>query len=136
MRKWRNSSEARASGSYPAGHRFKSHFRHHNRPVGQAVKTRPFHGCNMGSIPVRVTSKTKALHLECFFRFVVIPYAHRPIFKMQSHFESGSWFKTNCFVSKRQKLGFFPYGSPNVTNPNYFVNRNWFGFVFYYNYLS
>ena len=24
------------------------------RPVGQAVKTRPFHGCNMGSIPVRV----------------------------------------------------------------------------------
>ncbi len=28
-----------------------------SRPVGQAVKTRPFHGCNMGSIPVRVTSK-------------------------------------------------------------------------------
>ncbi len=26
-------------------------------PVGQAVKTRPFHGCNMGSIPVRVTKK-------------------------------------------------------------------------------
>ena len=26
-----------------------------NWPVGQAVKTRPFHGCNMGSIPVRVT---------------------------------------------------------------------------------
>ena len=23
-------------------------------------------------------------------------------------------------------------GSPNETNPNYFVNRNWFGFVFYY----
>ena len=27
-------------------------------------------------------------------------------------------------------------GSPNVTNPNYFVNRNWFGFVFYYNYSN
>ena len=27
----------------------------------------------------------------------------------------------------------FPSGLPNVTNPNYFVNRNWFGFVFYYN---
>ena len=27
------------------------------RPVGQAVKTPPFHGGNMGSIPVRVTSK-------------------------------------------------------------------------------
>ena len=29
------------------------------RPVGQAVKTRPFHGCNMGSIPVRVTNNKK-----------------------------------------------------------------------------
>ena len=27
------------------------------RPVGQAVKTPPFHGGNMGSIPVRVTKK-------------------------------------------------------------------------------
>ena len=26
----------------------------------------------------------------------------------------------------------FPYGSPKVPNPNYFVNRNWFGFVFFY----
>ena len=25
-------------------------------PVGQVVKTRPFHGCNMGSSPVRVTT--------------------------------------------------------------------------------
>ena len=22
--------------------------------------------------------------------------------------------------------------SPSATNPNYFANRNWFGFVFYY----
>ena len=29
-----------------------------NWPVGQAVKTRPFHGCNMGSIPVRVTTSS------------------------------------------------------------------------------
>ena len=28
-------------------------------PVGQAVKTSPFHGGDMGSIPVRVTKKTK-----------------------------------------------------------------------------
>ena len=27
-------------------------------------------------------------------------------------------------------------GSPNVKNPNYFVNRNWFGFVFYDTYSS
>ena len=60
---------ARASGSYPAGHRFKSHFRHQIRPVGQAVKTRPFHGCNMGSIPVRVTKPRKSTSLRCFFLF-------------------------------------------------------------------
>ena len=27
-------------------------------PVGQEVKTRPFHGCNAGSIPARVTMTT------------------------------------------------------------------------------
>ena len=56
---------ARALGSYPNGRWFKSDFRYHIfitavvniRPVGQAVKTRPFHGCNMGSIPVRVTKQ-------------------------------------------------------------------------------
>ena len=36
------------------------------RPVGQAVKTPPFHGGNMGSIPVRVTKK-KTHHLVCLF---------------------------------------------------------------------
>ncbi len=30
------------------------------RPVGQAVKTSPFHGGNMGSIPVRVTKNIRA----------------------------------------------------------------------------
>ena len=64
---------ARACGSYPQCHRFESSRRYHNRrdvktsrrypsrenfiwPVGQVVKTRPFHGCNMGSSPVRVTN--------------------------------------------------------------------------------
>ena len=56
----------RAIGSYPIGHKFESHRRYHDnntefsfyiRPVGQAVKTPPFHGGNMGSSPVRVTSK-------------------------------------------------------------------------------
>ena len=58
----------RAIGSYPIGHKFESHRRYHAnkndfvfyiniRPVGQAVKTPPFHGGNMGSSPVRVTSK-------------------------------------------------------------------------------
>ena len=40
------------------------------RPVGQAVKTRPFHGCNMGSIPVRVTTPEKStLQKSAFFIF-------------------------------------------------------------------
>ena len=63
---------ARACGSYPQCHRFESSRRYHRpvrrwgrlagppsakiRPVGQVVKTRPFHGCNMGSSPVRVTT--------------------------------------------------------------------------------
>ena len=36
------------------------------RPVGQAAKTSPSHGENMGSIPVRVTSK-KAHECALFF---------------------------------------------------------------------
>ena len=40
-------------------------------PVGQAVKTPPFHGGNMGSSPVRVTSK-KAQELSC--AFLLCPY--------------------------------------------------------------
>ena len=46
---------ARAFGSYPKCRWFKSDYRYHIWPVGQAVKTPPFHGGNMGSIPVRVT---------------------------------------------------------------------------------
>ena len=72
----------RAIGSYPIGHKFESHRRYHEykrnlrfiikripraqRPVGQAVKTPPFHGGNMGSSPVRVTSK-KGEHQLSFF---------------------------------------------------------------------
>ena len=60
---------ARAPGSYPVGRWFKSDIRYHKRPVGQAVKTRPFHGCNMGSIPVRVTKNNlnRFFGLGCFY---------------------------------------------------------------------
>ena len=66
---------ARAIGSYPIGRGFKSNFRYQPfkgfyikrriwsciaRPVGQAVKTPPFHGGNTGSIPVRVTKRNKS----------------------------------------------------------------------------
>ena len=36
------------------------------RPVGQAVKTPPFHGGNMGSIPVRVTKKKPSNRMVSF----------------------------------------------------------------------
>ena len=39
------------------------------RPVGQAVKTPPFHGGNMGSIPVRVTRKRKSSSERMSFFF-------------------------------------------------------------------
>ena len=45
----------RACGSYPQCRWFESSYRYHTRPVGQEVKTSPFHGGIMGSIPVRVT---------------------------------------------------------------------------------
>ncbi len=61
---------ARACGSYPQCPRFESRCRYHPegaafspapslRPVGQVVKTPPFHGGNMGSSPVRVTKKER-----------------------------------------------------------------------------
>ena len=53
---WRYSSVARATGSYPVGRKFKSHCRYHIWPVGQAVKTPPFHGGITSSILVRVTN--------------------------------------------------------------------------------
>ncbi len=46
---------ARVLGSYPIGRQFESDCRYFKGPVGQAVKTSPFHGGIMGSIPVRVT---------------------------------------------------------------------------------
>ena len=47
---------ARAIGSYPAGHRFKSYCRYHIWPHRQAVKTSPFHGEVSGSNPLGVTN--------------------------------------------------------------------------------
>ena len=49
---------ARVLGSYPIGRWFESCCRYHSWPVGQEVKTPPFHGGIMGSIPVRVTNNT------------------------------------------------------------------------------
>ena len=61
---------ARAFGSYPKCRRFKSYFRYHIWPGGQAVKTPPFHGGNTGSIPVRVT-KDEVFPHPFFFLYII-----------------------------------------------------------------
>ena len=68
---------ARACGSYPQCPRFESRCRYHRRsnsapfiwPVGQVVKTPPFHGGNMGSNPVRVTRESFdfVVRIKAFF---------------------------------------------------------------------
>ena len=70
---WRYSSVARATGSYPVGRKFKSHCRYHIWPVGQAVKTPPFHGGITSSILVRVTKSSKSDDLLLFL-FVIKLY--------------------------------------------------------------
>ena len=50
------------------------------RPVGQAVKTPPFHGGNMGSIPVRVTKKERH-PFGCLSFFMVCAGIERPLKK-------------------------------------------------------
>ena len=57
---------ARATGSYPVGHGFKSNSRY-QRPVGQEVKTPPFHGSNSSSILLRVTRKKALAEASAFF---------------------------------------------------------------------
>ena len=51
---WNLSSAGRASALQAEGHRFEPYSGSLKWLGGQAVKTRPFHGCNPGSIPGRV----------------------------------------------------------------------------------
>ena len=101
---------ARACGSYPQCHRFKSSRRYHIplrcvasrgnppfskiRPVGQVVKTRPFHGCNMGSSPVRVT--TSAIRKrDCRINGGLAQLVRAPA----SH-AGGHWFESSSLHQK------------------------------------
>ncbi len=83
---------ARATGSYPVGHGFKSNSRYQQfqrlgvgilRPVGQAAKTPPFHGGNTGSIPVRVTKSRKAPQMRCFSAFEDLLRYKKPSIRRQ-----------------------------------------------------
>ena len=58
---------ARAIGSYPAGHKFKSYCRYQIWPHRQAVKTSPFHGEVSGSNPLGVTNLNPSLTHSGFF---------------------------------------------------------------------
>ena len=51
---------ARAFGSYPECHWFKSNYSHQYGPVVKRPKTPPFHGGNTGSNPVRVTKREES----------------------------------------------------------------------------
>ncbi len=64
---------ARATGSYPVGHGFKSNSRYH-RPVGQAAKTPPFHGGNGSSILPRVTKKRSIATAVLLFLLILLEH--------------------------------------------------------------
>ena len=72
---------ARAFGSYPKCHRFKSSRRYQGLfsgpawRVGQAAKTPPFHGGNTGSIPVQVMQKADSPVWIVRFLFVLFSFA-------------------------------------------------------------
>ena len=63
---------ARAFGSYPKCRRFKSYFRYHIWPGGQAVKTPPFHGGNTGSSPVGVILKSILRIFVRYFFYCIV----------------------------------------------------------------
>ena len=63
------------------------------RPVGQAVKTPPFHGGNMGSIPVRVTKKEVTRMCDLFFGD---PYIGENTSFEGKHFAIVRWRATHC----------------------------------------
>ena len=117
---------ARASGSYPAGRWFKSDIRYHSRPVGQAVKTRPFHGCNMGSIPVRVTKPEKALRfgvLSSFYR-VWCPYkeTNRVLPLVVTKYQT---VPLRAYITIIYSPGKIPLGGMRITAPSSRGERPW-----------
>lgn len=80
------------------------------RPVGQVVKTRPFHGCNMGSSPVRVT--TSAIRKrDCRINGGLAQLVRAPASHAGGHwFESSSLHQTAPdFVRNQVLFSFMPY---------------------------
>ena len=126
----------RAIGSYPIGHKFESHRRYQRQhtefsfyiwPVGQAVKTPPFHGGNMGSSPVRVTKicKKTSYFYEVFIVFCA--YLHNFAYSILGQYlVFGTVFRRLCskkngiyairinainFIKKHEKMAKVPFYS-------------------------
>ena len=79
------------------------------RPVGQAVKTPPFHGGNMGSIPVRVTKK-EDFHSEVLF-FCYAPWESKnPIATVRWTVAADGLTEANLYFRQRRKCKRFPTG--------------------------
>ena len=89
-------------------------------PVGQAVKTPPFHGGNGGSIPPRVTKwkfssagRASALQAEGQ-RFEPVNFHHKDIPKGMSFFislkQSVKFFRRSCGVDAGGEIDPFPRG--------------------------
>ena len=77
--------------------------------VGQAVKTRPFHGCNSGSIPLRVTNKNlnRIISVQVF---IFVPYPHRTHSKHLC-FEYGFAYPTRRSESSLSRRRVWVYSS-------------------------
>ena len=130
----------RAIGSYPIGHKFESHRRYQKTheysfyikarkrkwPVGQAVKTPPFHGGNMGSSPVRVTKENRQDKIPPFF-FVCDTVRER----RRTH-----WFARASFACEALRGSPFKGVGDTRTGHTYFVTSKIFFilltfFIFY-----
>ena len=100
---------ARVLGSYPIGRWFESYCRYHIRPVGQEVKTSPFHGGIMGSIPVRVTTPHphKRLYIGVcgflFFTEIAVVHCLSIIFECAMYLPEilgfGEYFLSHFFIT-------------------------------------
>ena len=106
---------ARAIGSYPAGHKFKSYRRYQTWPHRQAVKTSPFHGEVSSSNLLGVTIRISTKMVEIF------SFPPKQIVRTSdARMKSGS--ANECSLLCRKKLA--PYetavGSPYKNNLNYF----------------
>ena len=117
---------ARAFGSYPKCHWFKSSCRYQRfwegfpsrnplRPVGQAVKTRPFHGWNMGSIPVRVIKNTPEL------RFGGVFYVSRT--RNRTGRRTARGFAGITILRVLRRHGYYAARCSQSINATYRVNR-------------